>query len=435
MRELNELIPEYIEESREYLGNIEDDILLMEQGNYDHELIDRISRVVRSIKGGASFLGLKNIEQLSRKIEKIFNMVRNNDLELSSQTASCIFNAIGKLKEILAAAKNNIDFDINAHLLELDTCLYGKSFPASSREIKLENEDSFVKLDEYDFEILKKQAKKVYHLQFELREIHYRNYTNPLEFFQEIEKTGDIIELKVDMELVLKNDNFSGEGIPLSIIYASILEREIVAYIFGIDENQVTELKDMAKCAKKPQNIEEMQTLEWIGKSNEDCDEEYKIKEDPGKVKVKDINEYLTFMVGNEEYGIPIIHVLEIITFREITRLPYAEEVTKGIIHFRGEIIPIYDFRSLLKFEKRTYDHETVILIATLDEKKIGFIVDRVLDTIRFTMEQITEAPKMQQIPLDCVTGIGQKEGKFVVLLEISAIINVGLREERDHEL
>lgn len=433
MKELNDLIPEYIQESREYLGNIEDDISLMEQGNYDHELIDRITRVVRSIKGGASFLGLSNIEQLSRKLEKIFNMVKNNDLELSSQTASCIFNAIGKLKEILVNAKANVDFDIKDHLLELDTCLPGKSLQTFFREIKLEHEESSVRLDEYDFEILKKQAKKVFHLQFELREIHYKNYSNPLEFFHEIEKTGDIIELKVDMELVLNNDNFSGEGIPLCIIYASILEREIVAYIFGIDESQVTELEDIIKCGKKSQKLDVTQTLEWIKESNENCNQECKLSKN--RDETKGINEFLTFLVGNEEYGIPIIHVLEIITYKEITRLPYAEEVTKGIIHFRGDIVPVYDFRLLLKFEKGTYDHETVILILSIGDKKVGIIVDRVLETVRFTPEQITEAPKIQQISPDCVIGIGQKEGKFVVLLKIAAIINADLREERLHEL
>lgn len=257
MKILTDLIPEYIEESHEYLENIEEDFLLMEQGKHNYELIDRVSRVMRSIKGGASFLGLSNIEKLSRKIEKIFNLIRNNDLEFSPRITAIILNAITKLKEILVNAGTNDGFDINVHLPELDACIQDKTLPISLA--KWEGMDISLILGKYIFETLKRQNKKIFYLQFELREVQYGSYNSPLEFFQEIEKTGDIIELKVDMELVLENDSFTGEGIPLCLIYATGLEKEIVAYIFGIDENQVMELEDTANYENNVPNGQEMQ--------------------------------------------------------------------------------------------------------------------------------------------------------------------------------
>jgi hypothetical protein len=57
---------------------------------------------------------------------------------------------------------------------------------------------------------------------------------------------GEIVERNVDMELVLRDDSFTGEGIPLNIIYSSLLDKDMVAHIFGIKESQVKELRDVS---------------------------------------------------------------------------------------------------------------------------------------------------------------------------------------------
>ncbi len=428
MKELSDLIPEYVEESLEHLGNIENDIILMQQGNVDDDLIDRVSRVVHSIKGGASFLSLRNMEQLSRKTEKILNLVRNSDLEFNSQISVCVLKAVSRLKEMLASAGAGDDLDISAYLKELGACLHGKPFSAIPRQVKLENENGVIKLDEYIFEALKKQGKKLFHIQFELMEGQNRNYSSPLEFFREIEKTGEIIERKVDMELVLNNDGFTGAGIPLNLIYATVLEKDIVAYIFGIDESCVMELKDMTTFEEKLRAIEEIQTIEHPQFDDEpeielwDMEVVDEIEEEEGKVK-----EYVTFLVGTEEYGIDVTQVLEIVPLQEITGIPGAEEFTKGVINFRGDIIPVYDFRLKLKFAERDYDNETVILIVIIGRKKAGIIVDRASEVIRLTPEQITHPPHKLQIPSEYVTGIGQKQERIILLLKMSAIFNIEL--------
>lgn len=432
MKELSDLIPEYVEESLEHLGNIEDDIILMQQGHVDNDLIDRVSRVVHSIKGGASFLGLRNMEQLSRKTENILNLVINSDLEFDPHISVCVLKAVARLKEMLANSGAGDDLDISVDLKELGACLRGRPLSATPRQVKLENENGAIRLDAYIFEALKKQGKKLFHIQFELMEGQNRNYSSPLEFFREIEKTGEIIERKVDMELVLNNEGFTGAGIPLSLIYATVLEKDIVAYIFGIDESRVVELKDIAKFEEKLRAIEEIQTMEHPQFDNEPGIEPWDLETlDEIEPEEAGEKEFVTFLVGDEEFGIDITQVLAIIPSREITRIPGAEEFTKGIIHFRGDIIPVFDFRLRLKFAERKYDNETVILIVIIGRKKAGIIVDRASEVIRLTPEQITRAPNILQIPSEYVMGIGQKEGRFVVLLKASAIFNIELKEER----
>lgn len=440
MGEFSDLIPEFVEESLEHLKNIEEDIIIIEQGTADNELINRVFRAVHSIKGGSSFLGLKNIEHLSHKMEDIFNLVRNNDLDFTSRISSNVLKSVDKLREMLESSEDSDNFDISGNLSALEACLGEKPPIDKTRKVQLEKIDDTIGLDKYTFDSLKKQGKKVYHIQFELKEKENQNYSTPLEFFREIEKTGEIVQRNVDIELVLKDDSFTGEGIPLSIIYASVLEKDLVAYIFGIEEDRIVELKDMSVVEAQIRTYEDVATpgIKIAEETDdevettappveaevvEEIEEEEEIEEDVDEIKDK--NEYLTFLVGEEEYGIGITQVHEIITMQEITRLPGAESFTKGIVNLRGDIIPIYDFRMKLQFDERNYDAQTVILIVMIQEKKTGVVVDRVSEVIQLTRDQISEAPQMQQIPSEYVIGIGQKEGKFVVLLKVSAIFNI----------
>jgi two-component system chemotaxis sensor kinase CheA len=232
MGEFSDLIPEFVEESLEHLKNIEEDIIIIEQGTADNELINRVFRAVHSIKGGSSFLGLKNIEHLSHKMEDIFNLVRNNDLEFTSRISSSVLKSVDKLREMLESSEDSDNFDISSNLSSLEACLGEKPPIDKTRKVQLEEVDDSFGLDKYTFDSLKKQGKKVYHIQFELKEKENQNYSTPLEFFREIEKTGEIVQRNVDIELVLRDDSFTGEGIPLSIIYSSVLEKDLVAFIF-----------------------------------------------------------------------------------------------------------------------------------------------------------------------------------------------------------
>jgi chemotaxis signal transduction protein/HPt (histidine-containing phosphotransfer) domain-containing protein len=431
MGEFSDLIPEFVEESLEHLKNIEEDIIIIEQGTADNELINRVFRAVHSIKGGSSFLGLKNIEHLSHKMEDIFNLVRNDDLEFTSRISSSVLTAIDKLKEMLERSESSDDFDISSNLKDLEKCLSG-STAAAPKEIRAADKGALTTVDTYTLDSLRKKGKKIYCINFELKEDAGGKFKSPLEFFRELEKTGEILEKNVDMELV-SDESFTGEGVPLSIVYATVLEEDLVAHILGVDSTRVKELKDAAPAEKTGAAAEAADT----GTADKDVklepkpiqlepeieEEEEEEEEDPDIIKEK--NEYLTFLVGDEEYGIGITQVHEIITMQEITRLPGSEDFTRGIVNLRGDIIPVYDFRLKLQFEEREYDYETIILIVMIHEKKAGIIVDRVSEVIQLNRDQITDAPQMQQIPSEFVIGIGQKEGKFVVLLKVAAIFNI----------
>ncbi|MCP4216966.1 MAG: hypothetical protein GY765_20115, partial [bacterium] len=346
-----------------------------------------------------------------------------------------VLKSIDKLKELLECSEESDNYDISENLSELKQSLSKKDVMDEKEEVELDTTETSLKLDKYTFSALRKQGKRVYHIKFELRESSKDNFSNPLEFFKEIEKTGEIVARCVDMELVLRGDAFSGEGIPLDIIYASVLEKDLIAYIFGVKEELVVELKDLpesppedavAEIEVAEADIPEQTVSNPPAEKIEVAEvEEYEEEFEEDIDVVRDKNEYLTFLVEDEEYGIGITQVHEIVTMQEITRLPSAEDFVRGIINLRGDIIPVYDFRLKLKWEARDYDSETIILIAMIQEKKVGIIVDRVSEVITFNRDEITDAPQMQQIPSEYVIGIGQKDEKFIVLLKVSAIFDI----------
>ncbi len=433
MGEFSDLIPEFVEESLEHLKNIEEDIIIIEQGTADNDLINRVFRAVHSIKGGSSFLGLKNIEQLSHKMEDIFNLVRNNDLDFTSHISSCVLKSIDKLKEMLESTEDSDNYDIRSNLKELKQCLDQQGGGSEAETVKVGKRQTALKVDKYTIDSLKKQGKNIFHIQFELIEGEHEGIRNPLDFFREIEKTGEILEQEVDMELVMKGDRFTGEGIPLSVAYATVLEKDLVAHMFKINERNIQEVtsapgveEDIAPLKKEPVAAPSPNRMKLAEETPlvEEIEEEEEFEEDLDIVKDK--NEYLTFLVGDEEYGIGITQVHEIVTMQEITRLPQSENFIKGIINLRGDIIPVFDFRLKLHFEERDYDSETIILIVMIHEKRAGIIVDRVSEVIQLNRKEVVEAPQMQQIPSEYVIGIGQKDDKFIILLKVSAIFRVG---------
>lgn len=435
MGEFENLIPEFIEESLEHLKNIEEDIIQIEKGEADKELINSVFRAVHSVKGGSSFLGLKNIEKLSHKMEDIFNLVRNDNLEFSTSISTKVLTSIDKLKEMLEDSGESDNFDISLNIKEMESVISGTKDSADSHEISVQGFGIPVQMSKYKFDSYKKMGQNIYLLRMEFSE--GEKYKNILDFLKEVSKTGEIIESSVDIEFVMSGKSFSGDGIPLKVIYASVLDKDLVAHTFEIENDDLVELKRenivSDKLEDKIDNITEKSSEESpkdissqkivIDDKNDKNDKNDKYEEDEDIEAIGEENEFMTFLIGEEEYGIGIKLIQEIVTMQSITGVPDSEEYTKGIMNLRGDILPVYDFRLKLNFESREYDRETIILVISLGEKRFGLIVDRISEVIQLTNSQIKDAPNMKNIPSNFVLGIGQKDDKFVILLKVKDMI------------
>jgi len=140
-----------------------------------------------------------------------------------------------------------------------------------------------------------------------------------------------------------------------------------------------------------------------------------------------DSNELLqlvTFKIGNEEFGINILLVQEIIKMLQITKIPNTPEYVEGIINLRGKIIPVVDLRSRLGMNKKDMNKDSRVIVVEVDNKTIGFIVDSVNEVIRIPAN-ITEPPPelITGVDSEYIKSVGKLEDSLLILIDIEKIL------------
>jgi len=149
--------------------------------------------------------------------------------------------------------------------------------------------------------------------------------------------------------------------------------------------------------------------------------------ENPSQAVVKP-SEYLTFRLGNEEYGIDILKVQEIRGYDAVTRIADAPEFLKGIINLRGVIAPIIDLRVKYRLGEVKYDEFTVVVILHVAGRIAGIVVDSVSDVLELTKEQIRAAPDFDSLlDAEFITGLGdagdEERTRMLILLDIEKLM------------
>lgn len=104
---------------------------------------------------------------------------------------------------------------------------------------------------------------------------------------------------------------------------------------------------------------------------------------------------YLTFVLGNESYGIGIEYVTEIIGILPITEVPELPVFIRGIVNLRGRIIPVMDMRLRFKKDFVSYDERTCIIVVDIKENSVGLIVDSVSEVTNISDENIVDQPML----------------------------------------
>ena len=138
--------------------------------------------------------------------------------------------------------------------------------------------------------------------------------------------------------------------------------------------------------------------------------------------------EYLSFRLGREEYGIPILTVQEIRGYSEPTRIANSPAFMKGVVNLRGVIVPIVDLR--IKFGQATsYNEVTATIVLNIGQRVIGIVVDSVSDVIALPADEIKPPPQLASgIDTAYVTGIAtQTQGeqqRMLILVDIEQLMS-----------
>ncbi|MCA9266070.1 MAG: chemotaxis protein CheW [Planctomycetales bacterium] len=139
-----------------------------------------------------------------------------------------------------------------------------------------------------------------------------------------------------------------------------------------------------------------------------------------------DGNQYLTFRLLDEEYGVEILRVQEIKNLSHITPIPNTPSFIKGAMNLRGTVVPIIDLRTKFSMPPGEYNQYTVIIVVTIGTRVMGLVVDAVSDVLNVGSEDYEPAPSFGgDVDTSFMTGLAKSGDRLITLLNIDKLVGL----------
>jgi chemotaxis signal transduction protein/HPt (histidine-containing phosphotransfer) domain-containing protein len=445
--EFDDLIDEFVTESKEHIADIEDDLIKIEAGmeHVDPEVINRVFRAAHSIKGSSKFLDLNNIGDLAHKMEDVLNLIRSGKLVPTSDVAGPLLMAADMLKNMLEDVTTSNDMDISEHLISLQNILVTNAGIQKKSQLpgKARLSDDPLSIFDINRDIIKAKLAS-----FQVFILTIDSEDGDIEHIKsELKNLGEVIAQKTTA------DN------KLSMLFATIMESDMVQLALGLDKDsftQVTEGMLKPKTAQTPQPKPEVQVKPApkpipkaakpaskkliVAEETEDDEQEYStvsydepvakqmidsLKKEVQAAKEEENTSFITFTLDSELYAVPIQTIEEIIGLQEISLLPNVPNFIKGVINLRGEIVPIMDLRLKFGLENKEYTPFTVFLIVRVEERLMGMVVDNVADVLVIEPAKVQKKPACSaKISTDFINGVYKDtQEDLVILVDVPSLI------------
>ncbi|MDR3762716.1 MAG: chemotaxis protein CheW [Acidobacteriota bacterium] len=138
------------------------------------------------------------------------------------------------------------------------------------------------------------------------------------------------------------------------------------------------------------------------------------------------LQQIVGFRVGQENFGVPISLVHEIVPMMEITAVPDAPQYIEGVVNLRGKIIPVMDLRKRFA-EAAVPARRNRIMVAELDGHMVGLVVDAANEVLKIDPEAIEPPPNVfEKGEVNYVTGVGKLSGKLIILIDLARVMQRG---------
>ncbi len=135
-------------------------------------------------------------------------------------------------------------------------------------------------------------------------------------------------------------------------------------------------------------------------------------------------DQYLTFQIGKEEYGIEIKYVTQILGMQDITKLPNQTHYIQGVINLRGKVVPVIDVRLRFDLEEREYNERTCIIVVDINSIDVGLIVDLVQEVINIPDSNIELPPQIaSDTKNQFIQGLGKVDEKVKIILDAQKLL------------
>ncbi len=247
------LLKAFTEESREHLATIEADLLVIEEGgaDIDEALVNKVFRAAHSIKGGSGFFGLEKVKQLAHKAETVLDMLRSRKISPNAEITNVLLAAFDQLREMIKQTDTSEQTDIADLLANLSALvssylpLGAKPAPPTPAKGESRTGNGNATLTPAVLEKARHWRQYIYGFDGNMVLDVDRKGGNILDFFSHLAATGEILACEVDAGSIGTLEGPLDRGLPLRLVFATVLEPEVISALFEtIDPDRIRLLFD-----------------------------------------------------------------------------------------------------------------------------------------------------------------------------------------------
>lgn len=138
---------------------------------------------------------------------------------------------------------------------------------------------------------------------------------------------------------------------------------------------------------------------------------------------IEEIVQLVGFIVGDEEFTVPILAIQEIIKPIEFTRVPQTPPYVLGVFNLRGSVIPLIDLRVKFGLEAEARTPDTRYIVMKNDNEIAGFVIDRLTEAIRLSVRDIDPAPETSMQDKSFIEGVGKQKDRILTILKVDRLL------------
>ncbi len=161
-----------------------------------------------------------------------------------------------------------------------------------------------------------------------------------------------------------------------------------------------------------------------MGSLNDLIKQQQKMLNKPEEEKTEEVEQLVGFVIGEEEFAVPILSIQEIIKPIEWTRVPFVPEYVLGVFNLRGNVLPLIDLRKKFNAPSAEIDENTRFIVMKIQNENVAFVIDRLTSAIRIPKKYIAPPPETYNNEEELISGVGRlEENRIITILNVDNLI------------
>jgi len=372
-------------------------------------------------------------------MENVLSLQREGKPEDSKEQLSSFFDGLQILEILVTDPPLVSEESLHSMIAKLHAHLnaHGKGSGTGPAEtIKIGEGESSFSADALAWRHHQEAGQNLYILNFDLVSLMNRRKISPMVLIDELMEHGQILDARLSSPLEKLGADFKDYPLFYEVLYSSPADQtQLALKLPRVEFKPATPQKESKESQKNEKIIieEEVSCVpKTEGRSEKMSEnkarkmvEEEEILDEDDEDSQKD--KYLTFRIANEDYGLEIAYVTEIVGIQGITEVPDMPDFVRGVINLRGQVIPVIDVRLRFRLKPRAYDDRTCVVVVNVNNNSIGLIVDTVNEVLDIPADQVSAPPKVHGGANGrYIQGMGKVGDTVKILLDVNKLLFEG---------